>query len=133
MNVNILPLPLQLVAEAKKQRPQIWSVIDSLSQSDRLKDKNIYMASGLISSFLETTEKGTQEDINVLASELHALSAWRRNKKIYTFHQALASELLAAYDSAAVLPVDVFLNLPFDGIFCRVRTKKYIFFCHERL
>lgn len=128
MNVNILPLPLQLVAEAKKKRPQIWNVIDSLSQSEQLKDKNIYMASGLISSFLEATEKGTQEDINVLASELHALSAWRRNKKIYTFHQALASELLAAYDSAAVLPVDVFLNLPFDGIFIECVQKNIYFF-----
>ncbi len=128
MNVNILPLPLQLVAEAKKKRPQIWTIIDNLSMSDQLKDKNIYMASGLISSFLETTEKGTQEDINVLASELHALSAWRRNKKIYTFHQALASELLAAYDSAAVLPVDVFLNLPFDGIFVECVQKNIYFF-----
>lgn len=128
MNVNILPLPLQLVAEAKKKRPQIWSIIDGLSQSDQLKDKNIYMASGLLSSFLETTEKGTQEDINVLASELHALSAWRRNKKIYTFHQALASELLAAYDSAAVLPVDVLLDLPFDGIFIECLQKNIYFF-----
>lgn len=128
MNVNILPLPLQLVAEAKKKRPQIWNIIDSLSQSDQLQDKNIYMASGLLSSFLKTTEKGTQEDINVLASELHALSAWRRNKKIYTFHQALASELLAAYDSAAVLPVDIFLNLPFDGIFIECVQKNIYFF-----